>query len=376
MSIPQWKKVDMEKGKGTTVAKKIELKKSEPGKLNRTIVVNRIPKATVTSIKAPVKVPATTSTKIPALMSMQLQIPQSGDKGKSVFKIPLQAQRDPRLVKGVTNSNNAEDNAQATQPPNQSASLTNPNAGERISVKERLGFQSQQPLFSNLKNTTSFVVQSNSVLRLTAAESSSMASRVSQPIPSISIPIQQPTAGHVNRQNAMQPLRPTPPAFARSKEDLELILPSFATGPQKYEPVFTHLFRTTCRAFMRNCCIKPDCQLEHRFPDHIWFRTEITKMFQASIVDLYENYMCRNQKLFDFYFDDFCHFFGKNMLVDNLKQMVEDCAERKVPFHFNRIIEGLMLTGRSFTKALAELIPAIPCRSIKRDIKIDFESTH
>lgn len=58
------------------------------------------------------------------------------------------------------------------------------------------------------------------------------------------------------------------------------------------------------------------------------------------------------------------------MLVAKLKEMVGDCAERKVPFHFGNIIDGLMLTGRSYTRALADLIPAVRCRSIRTSKEI------
>lgn len=117
---------------------------------------------------------------------------------------------------------------------------------------------------------------------------------------------------------------------------------------------------------MSDTCQNPnECQLEHRLPDHDYFRTSLDKMFQSSVIDLYENYMCRNDKLFNFYIEDFCKYFGKNNLTDTLKQMVEDCNERHVAFHFTAIVEGLMLTGQSFTKALAEVISSVHYRSVK-----------
>lgn len=385
MDIPRWKKAEKEKGKSTetqTVAKpsEIQSQKSGPENANRPTVVNRIPttKTTLTSTRAPIKAPTTSI----ATKKSTAATSATGQKLDTVFKIPLQVQqtpnRDPRLVKTITNNISAATttNAQAAQPSNQSASQTTANAGERKSVKERLGtpFQSQA-LFSNIKNTTSFVIQSN--MRLSAAESASVASRVDQPIASIPISMIRPRAENAKRPNVMQqpPVvrQTTLPAFARkssSQPDMELIVPSFATGAQKYEPVFTHLFRTTCRHYMRDNCIKPDCQLEHRMPDHALFRAEIEKMFQTSIIDLYENYMCRNQKLFDFYFDDFCWYFGKNKLTDRLKQMAEDCAERKVQFQFTSIIEGFMMSGLSFAKAVATLIPSIQCRSMKTSREI------
>lgn len=358
----------MEKSKGS---EPIESPKSTTVATNRPTVMNRVPIATAPTnaalVAKPVVGPKTTAPTTAA----------AARKPDSVFKIPRNVQqttnRDPRLMKTITNTNNAAPStAQATQQSKENASSANADTGERKSVKERLGTKFQtQALFSNMKNTTSFVIQNLSVqsnMRLSAAESSAVAGRVDQPIPSIPMSMIK-TSETVNRQHATQPppvVFPTPPAFARkskSEPELQLILPSFATGAQKYEPVFTYLFKATCRDYMRDSCVKPDCQLEHRLPDHTFFRTEIEKMFETSIIDLYENYMCRNQKLFDFYFEDFCYFFGKHKLLDNLKQMAEDCAERKVPFHFNNIIDGLMLTGLSFARALATLIPSIRCRS-------------
>lgn len=368
MNIPKWKQAEMEKGKGTE-PKPVESKQPGPENANRPTSVNRVPITTVTSTTAPVIGPKATAAAAAAT------VPKPG----TVFKIPLQvhqtANRDPRLVKTITNTNTAAPNtAQATQQSNQNASSANADTGERKSVKDRLGtkFQSQG-LFSNIRNTTSFVIQSQ--MRLTAAESSSVASRVEQPIPSIPMSMIRTSSETVNRQEDMRPqpqpmpvVYPTPPAFARKSKgqaEIELIMPSFATGAQKYEPVFTYLFKTTCRYYMRDSCVKPNCELEHRMPDHSFFREAIEKMFQDSVIDLYENYMCRNQKLFDFYFDDFCYYFGKRKLLDNLKQMAEDCAERRVAFQFNSIIDGLMLTGLSYAKAVATLIPSIRCRSVK-----------
>lgn len=371
MSIPKWKQIDIEKGKSTE-PKAVEPQKSGSENMNRSTMLNRVLITAATSTTAPAMRPKATAMAKTAAATLR--------KPGTVFKIPLQAQsnRDPRLVKTITNTNCVAPNtAQAAQQSNENAPSATADTNERKSVKERLGTKFQtQALFSNIKNTTSFVIQSN--MRLTAEQSSSVASRVDQPIPSIPMSMIKTSSETVNRPNAMQSqpqpmpmampvMYPPPPAFARKrKAETELILPSFATGPQKYEPVFTYLFKTTCRHFMRSDkrCANPDCQLEHRMPDHSLFRIEIDKMFQTSVIDLYENYMCRNQKLFDFYFDDFCYYFGKNKLMDKLKQVAEDCTDRNSPFHFNSIIDGLMLTGMSFTKAVATLIPFIQCRSM------------
>lgn len=176
-------------------------------------------------------------------------------------------------------------------------------------------------------------------------------------------------------QPQSQPLvQPTAPAFVwKNRAASELIMPSFALGPQKYEPVFTYLFKTTCRVFMQRKeqqpsgnqhCGNPDCRLEHRFPDHSYFRSKIEKMFRNSVIDLYENYMRRNEQLFDCYFEDFCHYFGTHGLLDNLMQMAEDCVAReRQQSGFENIVDGLTLSGMPFAKAVTLLLKSMKSRS-------------
>lgn len=157
------------------------------------------------------------------------------------------------------------------------------------------------------------------------------------------------------------------PSFAAltSKTAVQLIYPSFATGPQQYEPAFTYLFRRVCRLHMHDACANQnECRMEHILPDHKSFRKSLDKMFQKNVIDLYDNYMRRNQKLFDFYFDVFCDFFADNKLCDKLTQMVNDCNERKVQFHFARVVDGLIKTGHTYVKALGILITSISTRKI------------
>lgn len=157
------------------------------------------------------------------------------------------------------------------------------------------------------------------------------------------------------------------PSFAAltSTTAVQLIYPSFATGPQQYEPAFTYIFKRVCRLHMHDACANQnECRMEHIFPDHRWFRKSLDKMFQKNVIDLYDNYMRRNQKLFDFYFDVFCDFFADNKLGDKLTQMVNDCNERKVQFHFARIVDGLIKTGHTYVKALGILITSISTRKI------------
>lgn len=383
MSIPSWKKVEMEKGKKSEPEKvelqkpsepqKIELKKPE---LRRTISLSI---GNTTAINKPM---ANNKSAVP---------------DKVVFKVP----RDPRLTRSVTHSGSIirvvqndvlETTETSVSAPVQIAPqvalpsiLVDTNTASRIPVKERLGVRSnanysnptlaaRPTLFSNESNPTPFVIPKNQPSK--ALDSTFLANRINQPISSNVDPRKAPAPilakelPNVAQQSAPTPsTTPLMPAFALNpvrKKVVLLTLPSFASGPQQYEPVFTYLFKKTCRRFMSDTCQNPnECQLEHRLPDHDYFRTSLDKMFQSSVIDLYENYMCRNDKLFNFYIEDFCKYFGKNNLTDTLKQMVEDCNERHVAFHFTAIVEGLMSTGQSFTKALAEVISSVHYRSVK-----------
>lgn len=232
MAIPRWKKAEMEKGKSTD-PKAIEQKKSDPKPTaaNRVTAPSTVAAAAAPAAKVSIAKPATA------------QKPELAAASKAMSKIPLltaqsaSAVRDPRLMKNAANASSNADASNAAQTSIQGAPLTSANAGERKSVKERLGTRLVgQGLFSNLKNTTSFVIQS-STQKMTPAQSSEMANRVNQPIPLLSIPIvTEPSAENFIEPIAQPLLQTIPPAFARKSQrqaDTQLIIPSFATGAQK-----------------------------------------------------------------------------------------------------------------------------------------------
>lgn len=157
------------------------------------------------------------------------------------------------------------------------------------------------------------------------------------------------------------------PTFAAltTKNVSQMTLPSFATGPQQYEPPFTYLFKKVCRLYMHDACDNPnECGLEHICPNPRYTRSLLNKMYQKSVIDLYDNYMRRNIKLFNFYFEMFSDYFADKNLIDKLKQMVEDCNERKVQYHFSQIVDSLCKTGKSYTDALGDVINAVIHRSL------------
>lgn len=372
MAIPKWKKADMDKGKTN------EAKKPEPRKL-------------ITSIPSTSKVTVTQKT-----------VNLAAKQDKSIFKVHQQTPqtqiRDPRLTRSFSQSNNiirvVQNNVESTTAaPNQQCQpqigrrtvLCDVNENQRKPVKDRLGTRPNITNFNNsaatepsliivpdIQSETSFVIpKSVPTLNATssntaASSSSSMSDRIHQldqrQMPKESQP--NVAAQMASPKNAPQQQIP---AFALNpvrKNEVKLKVPSFASGPQQYEPVFTYLFKKTCRYNMIEACKNEhECVLSHRLPDHDFFRKSLDKMFQKSVIDLYDNYMRRNLKLFQFYFLDFCNYFGRNNLTDKLLQMVQDCNERKVTFHYSDIIEGLILTGKSFTHALADLIGAIRYRN-------------
>lgn len=380
MAIPKWKKADMEKGKTG------ELRQPEPRK-------------PITSI------PSTSRATVAQKSDI---LPTEPDK--LVFKVPQRISqtptqvRDPRLTRSVVQGNNiirvVQNNVDVPAAvPNQQSQpqivrrpvLCDVSESQRKSVKDRLGTRQNFINFNNsaataptqiivpdIQSETSFVIPksvpplSTTLNNITASSSSSsMVDRLNKPIDSIPVQRQVPKESQPNVAAQMagpQNAPPQPiPAFALNpvrKKEVKLTVPSFASGPQQYEPVFTYLFKKTCRYNMIDACKNEhECSLSHRLPDHDFFRKSLDKMFQKSVIDLYDNYMRRNIKLFRFYFMDFCTYFGRNNLTDKLLQMVHDCNERKVTFHYSDIIEGLILTGKSFTLALFDLIGAIQYRT-------------
>lgn len=394
MALPSWKQSNIEKDKKSE-QKRPELNNFERKKpeLKKTVFISKAVASTSNGIVA------TTS-------SVNNRL---ADGSKVVFKIPKQPSatvtsvtipnatvsktpsRDPRLSKGTPQNNAAQPVINVSSPavnqiltPNAMANdgkSQAPASVQRISIKERLGSRirlNQPQNRLNIQNVASVTIRNGP---LNAATSTFLANRINQPIPGIQIPSSsmqvapQPPSPQQQANTPLNLLSPHEVAAldlnVNRRNVFTLSLPSFATGTQRYEPAFTYLFSKTCHYFMMDSCQNAnECQREHRLPDHDFFRQSLDKMTQTNVIDLYENYMCRNIKIFKFYFEDLCTYFGKNGLKKWLKQMVEDCVERKVQNHIPQIVDGLMLTGQSFTKSLAEMIASVSCRKMRTSKEI------
>lgn len=395
MSIPNWKKAEMEKEK-----------KAEPKKLNENTIENRTQMEKTVSEKITSAAPPTTMallTKTAGITTIRTKIgPPAATASvtaphqpndRVVYKIPRKL-LDPRLRRGDNaHQSNAEilQVAQLPQMQNQNSGFPNANFGQPKSVKDRLGYRihgnnnsnnnksnfgqgSSQRLFPVDSNNSSFVIPN---APKPMAKPTFLENRINKTATTAQ-PMAHANSGSIGSDNQLLPNVFQPPILPpltqnprRMQQEIKLALPSFASGPKRFEPVFTYLFKRTCRFYMIDACQNPnECLLEHRLPDHDFFSKSLDKMFQASVIDLYDEYMRRNQKLFDYYFVVFCKYFGKNNLVDKLKQMVDDCTERRVPFHFTNIVEGLKLTGRTFERALGEVITSVQCRNVKTSKEI------
>lgn len=376
MKIPEWKKNDIEKGKTVDPNKIITLKKTISFTRNRIIAADAKPETSSTEKdKVVFKVP---QTKIPSIQNRDPRLTRNTIQGNQIVR---EVQND--VVPLIE---------QANKPPQSAlkSHLLNNKNGQRISVKERLGNRPNissnvslappQILLDNIQSETSFVIPKS-----TTASNPIVSTTSTSAIHGLNKPnnlnheqkhitdANQPKIGQQFSKPSTIPTQPLP-AFALNpvkKPVVQLKLPSFATGEQQYEPAFTYLFKKTCRYHMIKSCKKEhECPLEHQLPNRNFFCQSINKMSQKSVIDLYNNYMRRNQTLFEFYFPEFCNYFGENKLTDQLIQMVEDCNERKVCFYFLMIIEGLILTGKTFTQALAALITAIKYRNSRTSKEI------
>lgn len=409
MFTPKWKK---------TGAVETPLPKQQiVHKITRTITMTGDATVTVSvpSVRAPV------STLAPSSASSN----ELGRPSKVLFKIPQlkkptnsatntvtsnAVNRDPRISKDVTPNIAATAappsivTAAKVQNNNETASiapLANNVGGQRVPEKQRLGNR-----FAVKSSRSSFIIPNDT--------SASNSVPVSTSIAAVSVQKQQPkkaglytstfrsmqaAQSHQSRRNIQQP-HPDMPEFVREALEsklnaTELKIPEFAMGTQKFEPLFFRVFERTCRTFIQDDCNSTECQYEHKLPDSDFFRKTLDRIDAKRVVELYDDFICRNQKLFDFYFLEFTTFFGKNSMTFKLKQMVEDCIERKVilntflylkrrfknqrhkrhqqhcffsfqvQFHFMKIVEGFMLTGKPFSKALAEVIQAISQRTMK-----------
>lgn len=258
---------------------------------------------------------------------------------KVIFKIPhvsnvhsaSTANRDPR-TKGpapptTTATGVAENSAQTPQ----SITVISNAGGQRVSVKDRLGNK-----FAG-KSSSSFIIPNETSTQNVSPASTGLPVQKQQPKPSglytNTFRRMQEAKNQQTDKNIQQP-HPDLPSFVnealKRKLPAELKMPAFATGTQKYEPLFFRIFERTCRVFMHDECNSHDCSFDHQLPDLEIFRKALDRVSKERVVEFYDEFICRNQKLFDFYLPEFTAYFGKHSITAKLKQMVEDCNERKV----------------------------------------------
>ncbi|XP_031621724.1 uncharacterized protein LOC116339808 [Contarinia nasturtii] len=302
---------------------------------------------------------------------------------KAIFKIPARVitnktisgaenvSRDPRMaistvqnIPGPANSVPVEKNVEA------SSQAPNNVQPQRLSVKDRLGSRISGKPFTPLNGQkTGFIINNSTDGPINDTPPTQRATGTT--------PFSNAHRNMASTQaqiNVQQP-HPDLPTFMRKELEQKSLcafeMPSFATTSQRYDRIFHRIFERTCHLNMNEACLLPhECQLNHQLPDHNYFRSCINKMDRKRVIDLYDEFMCRCQKLFDFYFVDFCDYFGQHGLTDKLKKMVNDCNMRKVHFHFIAIVDGFMKTGKTFAGALIEVVGAINQRSIRASKEI------
>lgn len=174
--------------------------------------------------------------------------------------------------------------------------------------------------------------------------------------------LEQQEKNDLNERGTM--ILPFPHSSALTQtENSYLIVPSFATA--RIENPFFYLFGKVCRRFMYdNCPNNPNkCDLEHHFPEQQLFRKQLQKIGVAGTTAVYDTFILRSKNLFEFYFEDFVYYFSENHVHDKLRQMVSDCAIRKVPRFYKTIINGLIQSGFDYTNAVEILVQSIKYRS-------------
>lgn len=301
------------------------------------------------------------------------------EQPNNVFKIPTAVgSRDPReakknlLVEKEKNQNGMASSSMPFIPMANNAQQ----AGQRVSVKDRLGVRSLNANM-NRPNTTipSLMSLRFSAQPLVAPIETTIGDipnlpaflpPVAENIPDVDLPTtsSKSMVPVIASAAVAAPPPPVKPIFILNPE-IKLSLPSFFQSPEQYRPVFGYLFEKTCRPFMHDDCkFGPNqCKYEHRLPDNEWFSHMIDQMLRQDILDLYDVFILRVPKLFDTYFKDFCAYFAKNEQRHMLKQMVADCVDRHKQKFFQDIIEGYKTIGVSYTKSLAEIIPNIKHRT-------------
>lgn len=360
ITIPRWKQTEIEMDKPAPKAPNNSL-------LNGSITTND----TTQAVPPPMHGQPHATSKMTFKIPRRPCIPNTTTNNITETPSVSIANRDPRVSRGSgQNAIVPPATVQNIETPRASVQPENINA-RRISVKDRLGLRGQT-------NSRKSIDQNPEIIRSNNATASAFTlTSIEQPIAAlIGIQNQQPKPlpkqtqlpkiPNVN-QSGRRAHSPELPSFVRNgplaRKKLDLKMPSFASKSGS-EHAFSLIFKNTCRFYMHNACHTNDCQQEHRLPNHDIFGRSLNNVPQKEVITLYDEFICRNSFLFEFYFADFCNYFGTNSLIEQLKKMVENCNERKLQYNFSKIVDGLMLTGKSYTKALIDVIQAVHCRKI------------
>ncbi|XP_055319636.1 probable replication factor C subunit 1 isoform X2 [Sitodiplosis mosellana] len=380
MSIPRWKQA--------AVTETPPQKPKIVHTVNRTITMNG-------EGDAPAKEPASLARAPSSTLTISKTSGELGRQPRVLFKIPHvpkttnsatnavasnAVSRDPRMSKDAVPSTAAAPPTMTTATTttaarvqnhigtSRAAPLANNTGGQRVSVKERLGNKYA------VKSGSSFIIPNDTSAPNSVPASTAAPAQNQQPkLPGLyRNTFRSMQAAAHTQQTPRNIQKPHPDMSAVVREALEsklnageLKMPEFAAGLQKYEPLFFRLFERTCRVFIQDDCNSTECQFEHKLPDLDIFRKTLDKIGPKRVMEFYDEFICRSQKLFDYYLAEFSKFFGKHSMTAKLTQMVEDCIERKVQFHFMKIVEGFMLTGKPFSKALTDVVQAITSRTMK-----------
>lgn len=144
------------------------------------------------------------------------------------------------------------------------------------------------------------------------------------------------------------------------REKSKLELPSFVTEPQKFEPLFGLLFDGVCRTFLWNDCQLGDrCRATHRWPENGWFRATLEKYGVNDVLTLYDQFLMRNQFIFDKYFCDVVDYCSAHGLRDKLHEMSNECNKRDRQDWFPMMVKAFTQTGLTYSKSTKRLIQSL-----------------
>lgn len=368
MEMPRWKRLEVEKEKQpqSPVQQKQQQQPTQQlqsqFRQNRHVNISKGVTVTICGASAKASQPPPLPVSRPMNEPVGQQLLFNNPERLTITKsnnttIPESVNRDPRMAKTV---------AQNVAGPAISAPSTEKNADPlqksgnnppRLSVKDRLGNRVGGKPFTHQK--TGFIINNNTAGPMNGAAPKAIEKRATGAFSNLS----RNQTGTASQINVQQP-HPDLPTFVRKELEQKSLctfqMPSFATTSQRYDRIFHRIFERTCHLYMHDACAQPhECQLNHQLPDHDYFLSCINKMEKDRVIDLYDEFMCRCKKLFDFYFIDFCDYFGQRGLTGNLKKMVDDCKMHKTPFFFKAVVDGFMKMGKTFSNALTEVIHVV-----------------